>query len=93
MPLWFGVVYLLVGRGVQARTTNGGQAAPTSAPIVADSRVSAEAKVVPARVAGLSLPTGGIVAEVLVAEGATGRRRPEAGAAGLGPPGRGGGPG
>ena len=36
---------------------------------MADSRVSAEAKVVPARVAGLSLPTGGIVAEVLVAEG------------------------
>jgi HlyD family secretion protein len=64
-----GAGYLVVGRGVQARAMNGGQAAPTSTPVRADSRVSAEAKVVPARVAGLSLPTSGIVAEVLVAEG------------------------
>ena len=47
----------------------------------------------PARVAGLSLPTGGIVAEVLVNGGRTGRCRPDARAAGLGPPGRGRGPG
>jgi multidrug efflux pump subunit AcrA (membrane-fusion protein) len=64
-----GVGYLVVGRGMQARATTGEQAVPTSAPVVADRRVSAEAKVVPARVARLSLPTGGIVAEVLVAEG------------------------
>jgi HlyD family secretion protein len=64
-----GVGYLLVGRGMQARATAGEQAAPTAALVQADSRVRAEAKVVPARVAGLSLPTSGIVAEVLVAEG------------------------
>ena len=64
-----GVGYLVVGRGMQARATNGEQAALTAAPVQADSRVIAEAKVVPARVAGLSLPTGGIVAEALVAEG------------------------
>ena len=64
-----GVGYLVVGRGMQASATNGEQAAPTAAPVQADSRVIAEAKVVPARVARLSLPTGGIVAEVLVTEG------------------------
>ena len=64
-----GVGYLVVGRGMQARATTGEQAAPTAAPVRADGRVMAEAKVVPARVAGLSLPTGGIVAEVLVNEG------------------------
>jgi HlyD family secretion protein len=64
-----GVGYLLVGRGMQASATTGEQAAPTAAPVRADGRVMAEAKVVPARVARLSLPTGGIVAEALVAEG------------------------
>jgi HlyD family secretion protein len=64
-----GVGYLVVGRGVQARTTSGGQAAPTSAPVQADSRVNAEAKVVPAQRAGLSLSAGGIVTEVSVTEG------------------------
>ena len=69
MAAVIGLGYLLVGRGMQARATTGEQAVPTAAPVQADGRVIAEAKVVPARVAGLSLPTGGIVAEVLVNEG------------------------
>jgi multidrug efflux pump subunit AcrA (membrane-fusion protein) len=62
-------VYLVVGRGVQAGASNGGQPDPTPAPIQADSRVVADAKVVPARSARLSLPAGGIVAELPVEEG------------------------
>jgi HlyD family secretion protein len=63
------VVYLVVGRGVQAGASNGKQAVEAPAPVRADSRVVADAKVVPARSARLSLPTGGILAEVLVEEG------------------------
>jgi HlyD family secretion protein len=64
-----GVGYLVIGRGVQARATSESQAVPLSAPVRADSRVIAEAKVVPVQRAGLSLPAGGIVAEVAVTEG------------------------
>ena len=63
-----GAGYLVIGRGMQVRASNTGEAAPTAAPVKADSRVVAEAKVAPARIARLSLPTGGIVAAVLVNE-------------------------
>jgi HlyD family secretion protein len=63
------VGYLVVGRGMQVRASNTREDAPAQAPVQADSRVVADAKVVPARSAGLSLPTGGIVAEVLATEG------------------------
>ena len=57
---------------------NGGQTTPepaatavadTSAPVRAGNEVVADAAVVPARNADLSLPTGGIVAEILAQEG------------------------
>jgi HlyD family secretion protein len=64
-----GAAYLVVGRGMLVRASNTREAAPAAAPVQADSRVIAEAKVVPARVARLSLPTGGILVEVLVGEG------------------------
>ena len=64
-----GVGYALFGRGQQAGAASGKPAAPTAQAVQADSRVVAEAKVVPAQTAKLSLPVGGIVAEVLVKEG------------------------
>jgi HlyD family secretion protein len=64
-----GVGYVLFGRGQQAGAASGKPAAPTAQAVQADSRVVAEAKVVPAQAAKLSLPVGGIVAEVLVKEG------------------------
>lgn len=69
------VVVLLAGAGLVA-ALRGGLGAPaeptpvaTTAP--AEEQVVAAAKVVPARAAELSFPSGGVVAEVLVAEGAT----------------------
>ena len=54
---------------MQARATTGEQAAPTAAPVQADSRVSAEAKVVPARVAGSACRRAGSWPRCWVAEG------------------------
>ncbi len=48
-----------------------GAATPISAPIRTDSRINVEGVVVPVEQARLSLPSGGVVAEVLVAEGDT----------------------
>ena len=65
-----GAVCLLVGCGAGAGAPASGKAAAPTAPAVqADNRVVAEAKVAPVRSAKLSLPVGGIVAEVLVKEG------------------------
>ncbi len=65
-----GAVAWLSGCGAQSGAPSDGKAAmPTTPAVEADSRVVAEAKVVPARSARLSLPTGGVVAEVLVTEG------------------------
>jgi HlyD family secretion protein len=68
------VVVLLVAAGAYAFFLRGGaantttQAAPV-APVQEEEQVVAEARIVPLHSAALSLPTGGIVAEVLVAEG------------------------
>jgi HlyD family secretion protein len=58
------VGYLMFQRG-------GTPTAPTAtpAPIMAEDQLVAEAKVVPVQSAALSLPNGGVVAEMLVAEG------------------------
>lgn len=67
-----GVVSLLSGCGAGTGTPASGKAAAPTAPAVqADDQVVAEAKVAPVQSARLSLPTGGIVAELLVKEGQT----------------------
>src|SRR5262245_7950586 len=73
--IWIAVaVVLLVGAGAYAAFLRGAaadttaQVAPTE-PVVAEEQLVAEARVVPVRGAALSLPGGGIVAEVLAAEG------------------------
>lgn len=60
--------------GLAACSRSSGQATPAPVaavlpPVAAEGRVVADAVVVPQRRAQLSLPTGGVVAEVLVAEG------------------------
>jgi len=62
----------LIGCRVAPAAPGATAAAPTSAPaaVRADSRIVAEARVVPVRNVRLSLPAAGIVAEVAVAEGA-----------------------
>jgi HlyD family secretion protein len=63
------VVYVVLGRGSSATAS---EAAPQDADlpaVKASQQVVADAIVVPARSAKLSLPTGGIVAETLVSEG------------------------
>jgi HlyD family secretion protein len=60
--------------GCATAPESGGTAAPTTQPAptaraVPGGALTAEARVVPARHAALSVPSGGIVAEVLVAEG------------------------
>ena len=71
------VMMLLLGTGCSVTSTDG-QAAATAATatrpasttrVVAEGALTAAAKVVPVRSAVLSLPSGGTIAEVLVAEG------------------------
>ena len=68
------VAVLLVGAGAYAAFLRGGAATPAqvapTAPVVAEAdELVAEAKAVPVHNVALSLPTSGIIAEVLVAEG------------------------
>lgn len=63
------VAYVVLGPGIMATASD---ATPEAAEIPvakASDQVVADALVVPAKSAGLSLPTGGIVAELLAAEG------------------------
>jgi HlyD family secretion protein len=66
-----GGAFLILGGGLpQATASEAVPVAETVLPAVeAASQVVAEAKVVPVQYVALSLPTGGVVAEVLVAEG------------------------
>jgi len=67
LALLGGGAYFYLGRGQpDAPAPVAAHAAPVVAP---SNQIVAEARVVPARSATLSLPTGGIVAEVLVKEG------------------------
>src|SRR5262245_9949034 len=59
-------VYGLFLRGGATETTT---EAPSTTPVTAEETLVAEAKVVPAHYAALSLPIGGVIAEVLVQEG------------------------
>src|SRR5262245_3622259 len=59
-------VYGVFLRGAATETIT---EAPPATPITAEATLVAEAKVVPARYAALSLPIGGVIAEVLVQEG------------------------
>lgn len=68
------VVVALVGAAVyglflRGRTSSAQTDTPSKTPVIADERLVAEAKVVPAQYAALSLPIGGVVAELLVQEG------------------------
>src|SRR5947199_233325 len=67
LVLLAGGAYLSLGRG-GTTADPAAQAAPVPA-VKATDQVVAEANVVPARSAALSLPAGGIVADVLVEEG------------------------
>jgi multidrug resistance efflux pump len=64
------VILLAACSGGQAKTDTQAQQ-PTAEPVRASGAVVAEGKVVPVQSAQLSLPAGGIVAEVLVKEGDT----------------------
>jgi HlyD family secretion protein len=59
-------VYAVFLRGAPTDTAN---EAPSTTPATAADTLVAEAKVVPIRAAALSLPIGGVVAEILVREG------------------------
>jgi len=59
-------VYGVFLRGAATETTT--ETAPTT-PVTAEDALVAEAKVVPARYAALSLPIGGVISEMLVQEG------------------------
>jgi HlyD family secretion protein len=66
-------VVVLLGIGVSAVLLRGGGAdsadrVPTAVPVLQEEQLVAEARVVPAQNVVLSLPNGGIVAEVLVAD-------------------------
>ena len=68
------VVIATVIAGCASAPEGGGAAAPTTLPaptarVAAAGTLAAEARVVPAQRAALGVPSGGIVAEVLVAEG------------------------
>jgi HlyD family secretion protein len=68
------VVLALVGAAVYGVFLRGGASEtateePSTTPVVAEETLVAEAKVVPAQYAALSLPIGGVIAEVLVREG------------------------
>jgi HlyD family secretion protein len=65
LALLGGGAYFYLGRGAPAEAP----VAAAAAPVAASNSVVAEAKVVPARSAALSLPASGTVAQVLVAEG------------------------
>src|SRR5258706_2670546 len=72
---------LLVGAGVYAAFLRGGAAdttAPTAptTPVAAEENLVAEAQLVPVHSAALSLPSGGIVAQVLLAQGDRVQARP-----------------
>jgi HlyD family secretion protein len=65
-------VLLLISTGAYITFQGSRAATPptaTPAPITAEDQLVAEGKVVPVQSAALSLPTGGVVAEMLVAEG------------------------
>jgi HlyD family secretion protein len=67
-------VLALLGAGAYGLFLRGGAAettteAPPTTPVTAEETLVAEAKVVPAQYAALSLPVGGVIAEVLVQEG------------------------
>jgi HlyD family secretion protein len=65
-----GAAYIFVGRDMIARASQNTPAAtPELPPVKASDEVVADAVVVPAHSARLSLPTGGVVAEVQAAEG------------------------
>jgi HlyD family secretion protein len=57
--------YLIVGQGIVFHRTD----TPVSPPVTSEGQVVAEARVVPVRYVSLSLPGGGALAEMLVAEG------------------------
>jgi multidrug resistance efflux pump len=63
------VAYAVLGRGTSATASEATPQASELPAVKASQEVVADAVVVPVRSAKLSLPTGGIVAEVLVAEG------------------------
>jgi HlyD family secretion protein len=63
------VAYVVLGRGTSATASEATPQAAELPAVKASQEVVADAVVVPVRSAKLSLPTGGIVAEVLVAEG------------------------
>jgi len=63
------VVYVVLGRGSSATASEATPQAADLPAVKASQEVVADAVVVPARSAKLSLPTGGIVAETLVSEG------------------------
>jgi HlyD family secretion protein len=73
--LLIGVAVLaLLGAGVYGVFLRGGAAettteAPQTTPVTTEDTLVAEAKVVPVQFAALSLPAGGVIAEVLVHEG------------------------
>ncbi len=70
LALVAGVGYLAFGQGaLGAGTSNAAEKTAQTTPVKASDGVVAEAKVVPVRSVSLSMPTGGTVAEVLVAEG------------------------
>jgi HlyD family secretion protein len=64
-----GGVYLATNGALGGALASETSTAPTLPAVAASSSVVAEAKVVPVRRASLSLPVGGVVAEVLVSEG------------------------
>ena len=66
-----GIAYILLSRGGLGATAATATPVPEAAqePVKARNEVVADAIVVPERTANLSLPTGGIVAEVFVEEG------------------------
>ena len=63
------ILIALSGCGKAAATPGAKTAEPTPSAVQADGRIAAEARVVPARYARLSVATGGIVTVVPVAEG------------------------
>jgi HlyD family secretion protein len=66
-----GVAYVIFGRGASATASEAAQQATAQPPVKASNEVVADAVVVPVQSAKLSLTTGGLVAEVLSAEGET----------------------
>ncbi len=69
LALLAGGGYIVLGRGGNGLAAQAGAEATPWPAVKAGRQVLAEARVVPARSVQLSLPVGGVVAEVLVAEG------------------------